>query len=179
MTKAFQTFVFLFIALLLSGCQRQEESASQLTPKQKFLTSAKAIASDPSNWKGNSKHLIDFSGAAVDLHWSEKVEVRDFKASVLDLISFSTTWIDKLDQVENRKFTEGVTHIVATLDSNLPNAPGAAQGRIDKQDVEKQATTALSSSTSKLQAAQAEQFGKLFGKVVDSYEKIYALGKAE
>ena len=179
MRQTFQTLGILLLVSLLSGCMKQEESATPLTPKQKFLASAKAIASDPSNWKGNSKHLIDFSGAAVDLHWSDKAEVRDFKASVLDLISFSTTWLDRLDQVESRKFAEGVTHIVASLDSKLPSAPGAAQGRVDKEKVEKQAETALSSSISKLPTAQAEQFGKLFGKVVDSYEKIYRLGTAE
>lgn len=180
MKRRFQTISIILLVSLHAGCgMKQEESAHQPTPKQSFIASAKAIASDPSNWKSNSKLLIDFSGAAVDLHWSDKAEVRDFKANVLDLISFSTTWIDRLDQVESRKFAEGVTHIVASVDSKLPSAPGVAQVIVNRENVEKQAESALSSSTSKLQAAQAEQFGRLFGRVVDSYEKIYKLGTTE
>ena len=182
MAKTLKPFVTLLLVALLSGCAKEisELSASLQTPKQKLLAAAKAIASDPSNWRSNSQRYTDFSEAAVALDWTEKPQVIDFKASVLDLITFSTTWIDTLNQAENQKFREGVTHIFASVDSEAPAPQGSAHGRVDMQDVQKRAETALSSSTSKLQAAQAEQFGKIFRRVMDSYERIYKLaGTAE
>jgi len=172
------TSVF-FVVALLAGCKREPSHAPATTSQQDLVAAAKEIVSNPNNWKANSSLLTDFTDAADKLNWEDKAEVKEFTTNAEELITFGTTWIDRLDEEESRKLANGVTHIVAELDSNVPNAQGGAQGQIDQNHIEQNAASAIGSSTTKLTPDQAEQFGKVFSKAVDSYEKIHKLGMTE
>jgi len=179
MKKAFQFVGVLLVPLFLVGCKREPSSPPTLTPKVRLVAAAKAIVSNPNNWKVNSSLLTDFTDAAAELNLGDKAEVKEFKSSAEDLIKFGTTWISSLNETESHKFAEGVNHIVAGLDSKMPGAQGAVELQVDSKNVQRNAANAIGSSTSKLTPEQAEQFGKLFSKAVDSYEKIYKLGTVE
>ena len=178
MKTAFQLIGGLFIALFLAGCKREINPPAH-EQQQKLVDSAKAILSNPSNWKANSSSLAEFIDAAAELNWSDKAEVKDFKLAAEDLVKFGTTWINRLDETESHNFNQGVSHIVGKVDSNLPGAQAAASVQINSDDIEKNAASALGSSTTKLTPEQAEQFGKLFSKAVDCYEKIIKLRTTE
>lgn len=145
------------------------------SPKQKLLDSAKAITSDPNNWLGNSRCLTDLCAASVDMGWSDEPEVRDFKAAALDLIAFSTRWVEQLDKAEKKKVTEGF----ATVTVGLPDPSGEGGMTIDSESRGKQAESVIIAASGKLQEKQAEQFGKLYGRLVEAYENLLKFAASE
>jgi hypothetical protein len=121
--------------------------------------------------------MTEFKEAVADLKWDKETAIKDFDDSIKEMITFSTKWMDKLDEKENRKLSDGVSDMAARAAADIPNNPVTGTLKVNKTERKEEAEKLLSSTTSKLEDQDAKEFGELFGKLIDSYGEVYKLCK--
>ena len=165
LTIAFAMVPFFFV--VIPGCEGWlHEPPPPPSAEWVLRSSAKAIVSDPSNWKQNSETLAQFTEAAVTVGVSDEPEVRSFKAAVLDLLVFATQWVDRLDEADRKRLTTELTEIVAKASVNAPNGPSGGVVNVDSSSLAKDAEKVVGTTIQKLNAERAQEFGKIYGRAL-------------
>ena len=113
--------------------------------------------------------------ASTKIGWTDRAEVKQFKAAVLDMMVFSTTWMDRVDETRKQSLAEELKKVQGRVSVAISPVGPVAAGSIS-DEAQSGATNSEFIQTiqnlTKLKEEQAKQFGSLYAKLLTSYELL-------
>ena len=132
---------------------------------------AARIVSDPSSWTASSQAISDLVSSAARAGLDEDPAVQDFKKKAITLMTFSTQWVNTMTRTEQESFSRNMVNIAgeAATESLV-----RTKRRMSYQHerLRSEASNVISSSLGSLSAADADEFGRLYADLVDSFGKL-------
>jgi hypothetical protein len=168
------------------GCNSQPGAApatkpeTQPSPLGTLRQSAKAIVSDPSNWKQNTREIADFYDAANALAWKDKPEVIEFESSVQAIVTFSTSWNQTVDEEVTAHLKDRLSNMVANVEAHIQEQPLPDIANVTKDDseTERDASVIAARTIKQLRDDQAAEFGKHYARLLKAYQGLYEIVQA-
>jgi hypothetical protein len=194
-----RSIITLLFCLSLTACQRHEtreaeppQPAEAIAPGpsnvEQALEQARAIVSDPSNWKSHAEKITKLGELAQDLGVADTEEYKRFDDDAQKLLEFGTRMISNLDEASVNRLRVQLNEITgnsrARADTSvvLPNGLPVI-GKIDTKSeedletrgIDEKAESIVYKSIEGLGAAEASEFGVLFARAQVSYRALRSL----
>lgn len=138
-------------------------------------SSARDIVSEPSNWKSNGRQMARLIEASSRIGWADRAEMKQFKADVLDMMVFSTTWIEQVDETGRQSLAEELKKVQGQVSGAIspigPVATGSISGEAQAKATNSEFIQTIQKLT-KLKEEQAKHFGEVYAKLLTSYELL-------
>lgn len=146
---------------------------------RKLKESAKALASEPSDWRGGAKQMADFREAAVTLGWLDRPVVKRFLAAGDDSVGFATTWRQTIEAVMTDKSAgERRKEIAAAIRAGLSTRDigGAIEANAAKvEKVAEEISHSVGRRIERLSPDQTVEFVKRQKRLNEAYEEVLQL----
>jgi hypothetical protein len=189
--------ITLLCSLSLSACERSETVSADIATSpieaepskvEQALEQARAIVSDPSNWKSHAAKITRLGEFAQDLGIIESDEYKRFDGDAQGLMEFGTRMISNLDEASVDRLRQQLSRITdnsnARADATviLPNGAPTdgiltteSERDIEGVGIDAEAERIVYTSIEGLRAAEAAEFGTLFAQAQESYRALRCL----
>ena len=162
---------------------QQSAEVQKKQAKDKLLSLAKAIVSDPNNWKSATAKMAEFIEPVNNLAMADDPVVDRFKEATHKLIEFSSRWINNLSDSETAKLSQATGSLEASVTTRIRaeaaivpsvSAEAAATAKASTQSAKNEKMQELQRIVGdKLTFNDATEFSKLFKEALDAYEKLF------
>lgn len=165
-----------------SGVEVTEPTKSELAMKQ-----ARAIVTDPSNWKSHAEKITLLGEYAQDLGIANSTEYTNFDRDAQRLMEFGTTMITNMDEASVDRLRGQLIRITDNSNAKVrartvtPTVAGNGTITIESEretegvSIDEEVERIVYTSIDGLRASDAAVFGKLFSNAQESYRALRIL----